>query len=422
MTIRQRIGNAIKRTGSWRPFRKESAIGKAVALFKLGQPVWTPRQYDKLAEEGYQKNVIAYSSINMVARGAASIEWTLNRKRADKLIEIKEHPLLTLLNRPNPLQGGSAFLESMYGYYLIAGNNYIESITNTRGTPLELYTHRPDRIKIVPGTFGLPQAYEYTINGVSQRVWEVDQIRGKSPLLHNKMFHPLNDWYGMSPLEAAAFWIDIHNQAGAWNKSLLDNGARPSGALIVKEELGNLTVEQKTELKKELREAYAGATNVGRPMLLEGGMDWKELGLSPKDMEYIESKNTSARDIALTYGVPPMLLGIKGDSTFNNQREARLSLWENTILPLAYLHRDEFNNWLVPMFDPSLVLGLNEDKILALAPRRDAIWDRVKGAEHLTLNEKRAATGQDEKPGGDELYVSMTQVPLGLGDVKKKNT
>jgi HK97 family phage portal protein len=401
-------------------FKKESAVGKAIALFKLGQPVWTPRQYDKLAEEGYQKNVIAYASINMVARGAASIQWTLSRKRGQTLTDIVEHPLLTLLNRPNPLQGKSAFLEAMYGYYLISGNNYVEGITNMRGTPIELYTHRPDRVKVIPGQFGLPQAYEYSVNGISQRLWEVDAIRGKSPILHNKMFHPLDDWYGMSPLEAAAFWVDIHNQAGAWNKSLLDNGARPSGALVIKEEMGSLSPEQRKILKDEIKESYTGAVNAGRPMLFEGGMDWRDLGMSPKDMEYIQSKDTSARDIALAYGVPPMLLGIKGDSTFNNQREARLSLWENTILPLAYLHCSEFNNWLVPMFDPSLVLGINEDKISALAPRREAVWDRVKEADHLTINEKRKATGYDEKPGGDDLYVSMTQVPLGISDVKKK--
>ena len=60
-------------------------------------------------------------------------------------------------------------------------------------------------------------------------------------------------------------------------------------------------------------------------VLLEGGLDWREMSINPKDMDFIESKNSAAREIALAFGVPPQLLGINGDSTYSNMQEANTS-------------------------------------------------------------------------------------------------
>lgn len=406
MTIRNWLAKKIS--------AKYSEVGKKVAFFNIGLPVWTPRRYDKFAEEGYQKNVVAYASIREVAKGAASVPLTLYRMRGDKRIDIPEHPLLKLLNRPNPLQGGSSFFEAVYAFYQIAGNAYIEGVGAEGRPPIELYTHRPDRIRVIPGGFGLPSGYEYEVNGMKS-VWDVNPITGASPLLHLKTFNPLDDWYGMSSIEAAAFGIDIHNETNAWNKALLENGARPAGALVYEGSSGtdNLAKDQFDRLKEEVQENYVGAKNAGRPMLLDGGLKWQEMSLSPKDMEYIENKNSSSRDIALCFGVPPMILGIPGDNTYSNQKEARLALWEQTILPLVKLVVGELNNWLTPLFGEDLRLGYNEDKLNALAPRRAEVWDKVKDADHLTDNEKREATGYGPIDGGDILYKPMNLVPMG---------
>ena len=133
---------------------------------------------------------------------------------------------------------------------------------------------------------------------------------------------PANDHYGLSPIEAAATAIDIHNTASRWNKALLDNSARPSGALVYTSRDGNLTPEQYDRLKAELEQGFQGAAHAGRPLLLEGGLDWKSMSLSPKDMDFIEAKHVAAREIALALGVPPMLLGIPGDNTYSNYQEA----------------------------------------------------------------------------------------------------
>ena len=153
--------------------------------------------------------------------------------------ELNEHPLAQLIARPNAAQCGPDFLEAWYGFLLVAGNAYIEAVA-TGGEIRELHALRPDRIKVVPGSDGWPEAWEYSVAGRSVRL-AGEVAPGVRPVLHMKLFHPTNDHYGMSPLEAAASAIDVHNAASRWNKALLDNSARPSGALVYAARDGNLS-------------------------------------------------------------------------------------------------------------------------------------------------------------------------------------
>ncbi|MDB2415439.1 phage portal protein [Rickettsiales bacterium] len=362
-------------------------------VYTPGKPVWSGREYPKFADEGYVRNVVTHRCISMIANGAANIPWKLYKITENGKTQIsKSHKIINLLRNPNPSMSGNDFLEDIYSKYLISGNAYIQAIRNPEGEIAELFSLRPDRVSVIAGRGSLPQGYRYKV-GNDERDFPVNRITGKSNILHWKSFHPLDDWYGLSSIEAAAYSIDQHNQAGEWNQSLLQNGARPTGALIVKgSEKGGgdyLSDEQYNRIKSQIDEQHMGAANAGRPLLLEGGLDWKEMSLSPKDMDFINTKNSAARDIALAFGVPPQLLGIPGDNTYSNLAEARLSLWEQTILPLAEGLVNVLNNWLTPDFDRRFEIGLDKDNISALAPRREALWNRVKDAEFLTDEEKR---------------------------------
>lgn len=392
---------------------KVSDVGNLISLFVEGMAVWTPRRYDKFAEEGYQKNAIAFAAINLICQNVARVPLILYRLRGEKRVELVDHPLITLLKRPNPMQGGVSFMESVCAYYQISGNTYVEGVSPSPGrSPQELYSHRPDRIQVVAGNLGIPSGYKYTVSGQS-KTWPVDQISGESPLLHVKSFNPLNDWYGMSPIEAAAASIDIHNKTDEWNMALVQNGARPSGALVYEDDRSKtLDTKAFNKLDKQIKQKYQGAANAGKVLLLEGGLKWQEMGLSPKDMDYIESKRTSARDIALAFNVPPQMLGIPGDNTYSNYQEARQALYEDTILPLLNMFLSEFNNWLVPMFGNDLELAPDEDKIVALAGKRQKQWETIKDANFLTDNEKRNMVGFDDIVGGDTLFKPMNLVPV----------
>tara|TARA_B100001939_G_scaffold262608_1_gene229693 strand:+ start:2444 stop:3667 length:1224 start_codon:yes stop_codon:yes gene_type:complete len=393
------------------PGRRSPAENKASAVaglqwtgetvwLGLGEARWSNRTYKSLSEEGYRKNVIAHRCIRLLAESAASVPLRLHQN--DRLLD--RHPLLDLLDQPNPAQSRVMFFEMLYAHLNLAGNSYVELVTTADGRPGELYALRPDRMKIIPGRTGWPDSYVYSLAGQDHR-FPVDHLTGQSPILHVKNFHPLDDYYGLSPLEAAAFAVDIHNAAQNWNKALFDNAARPSGALVFEPREGreHLSDEQFARLKDEMADSFQGVRNAGRPLLLEGGLKWQQLALSPSDLDFINGKHASARDIALAFGVPPMLLSIPGDNTYSNYQEANRALWRMTLLPMMDKMMAALNGWLCPLYGAELKLSYDRDAIPALAHDRQALWHRVGAAEFLTPNEKRAAVGLGPVQGGDRL-------------------
>ncbi|MCA8888079.1 MAG: phage portal protein [Parvularculaceae bacterium] len=369
------------------PESKRSAARSLIALSRPAGPVWTPRDYASLARAGYERNVIAFRCIRLVAEaaGAAPLRVISGGE------VMSDHPLLALLAHPNPEQSGQTLLESLYGFLQTAGNAYVEAAL-IDGEVRELYALRPDRMKALLGAHGWAEGWEYCVAGRKTRFAALAD--GFTPVLQLKLFHPTNDHYGMSPLEAAASAVDFHNAALAWNKALLDNAARPSGALVYKGPDGaeNLTAEQFERLKNELSDAYSGIANAGRPLVLDGGLDWRSMSLTPSDMDFVEAKNGAAREIALAFGVPPQLLGIPGDNTYANYREANLAFWKQTVLPLVKKTAASLSSWLAPKFDGA-VIECDAGAIEALSAERDAQWARVTAASFLSDAEKRRALG-----------------------------
>lgn len=376
------------------PERKSSP--PLIALSLNGAARWSPRTYAGLAREGMLQNPVVYRCVRMIAEGAAAVPFLLY----DGATELTEHPLLALLARPNPEEDGASFFSRWYGFLQCGGNAYLEAAL-AGGDVRALYALRPDRVRVVPDARGWPLAFDYTVDGRTVRIGR-DAATGFLPVLHATLFHPLDDHYGLAPAEAAANAIEVHNAGAAWTKALLDNAARPSGALVYRGPDGapGLTDDQFARLKRELEDAYQGAGNAGRPMVLEGGLEWKSMSYSPADLDFSTTREVAAREIALAFGVPPMLLGIPGDNTFANYREANLSLWRQTILPLVARTAAALTRWLAPRFGAGLRLSYDADSVDALAIDRESVWDRLNAATFLTEDEKRAAAGYGPMENG----------------------
>ena len=367
--------------------------GGGVAFYLGGRAAWSGRDYAALCREGFVRNAVVHRAVRLVAEAAAAIPLDL----AEEGRAVSAHPLADLLRRPNSREAGTRLLESVYGHLLLAGNAYLEAVA-IDGRPRELHALRPDRMRVVAGPDGWPAAYDYAVGA---RTVRFDAAGEPPPILHLTLFHPLDDHYGLSPIEAAAVPLDIHNAAGAWNKALLDNAARPSGALVFAGPTGTrLSDEQFERLKTELESSYSGAANAGRPLLLDGGLDWKPLSLTPKDMDFIEAKGAAAREIALAFGVPPLLLGLPGDNTHANYAEANRAFYRQTVIPLARRTAEALVQWLGPAFGQGLTLEPDMDAVEALAGERESLWRRVGGAEFLSEDEKRAAVGYGPRERG----------------------
>jgi len=289
------------------------------------------------------------------------------------------------------------------------------------GQPRELHILRPDRMRIKPSKTRIPDAYEYMLNGKVVESWDADPDTGASEVKHFKTWHPQDDYYGLSPLSAGAVDVDQHNMSAKHNYNLLANGARPSGAVIFKpkDESGmsvQLTEGQRQQLMSDLELRFNGTNNAGRTMLLEGDFDFKEMGLSPKDMDFIQMKNMTARDIALVFGVPSQLVGVPDNQTYNNVSEARLALYEDTIIPLLKRVESDLNEWLGADFSENVNVKYDIDAIPAMAERRKKIYENVVQAVRegiLSRNEARDRLGYEPVQGGDEVYISANLFPLG---------
>lgn len=375
---------------------KMSRTGPLIALYETGRPVWTSRDYAALMREGFQQNPVVYRSVRMIAEAAARVPILYFDGRR----EVIDSPLQKLLEAPNPNESGTSFFESVVGFLLLSGNAYCEAVDGDLSVR-ELYPLRPDRMRVVPGPDGWPLAYDYSVSGDAIRFDMTGE--GVKPILHLKLFDPLDDHYGLSPIVASARAIDSHNAASAWNKALLDNAARPSGALIYSGPAGaGLTSEQFERLKQELSDSYQGSAHAGRPLLLEGGLDWRPLSLTPKDMDFMEAKAAAAREIALAFGIPPLLLGLPGDSTYANFAEAQRSFWRQTAIPLAIRIHEQIALWLAPAFGNFSILP-DLDRVPALSSERDALWARINAATFLSEDEKREAVGYGlRKPLGPQ--------------------
>ena len=370
------------------PERKASATGPVIAWSGAGRVAWSPRDVTSLTKNGFTGNPVGFRSVKLIAEAAAALPLVVQ----DSCQRYDIHPLADLIQRPNAAQGRAEFLEALYGQILLSGNAYIEAVAGEDGLPFELHVLRSDRVCVIPGADGWPVAYQYEVGG---RKLRFDMTGAAQPICHIKSFHPQDDHYGLAPMQAAAVAVDVHNSASRWSKSLLDNAARPSGAIVYKTQdgTGGMTDDQYQRLVEEMEANYQGARNAGRPMLLEGGLDWKPMGFSPSDMEFQKTKEAAAREIAVAFGVPPMLLGIPGDATYSNYQEANRAFYRLTVLPLASRVIANLGHWLTGFTGQRLEIKPDLDQVPALATEREAQWRRIASADFLTAAEKRQMLG-----------------------------
>ena len=374
---------------------KASATTRLDVQSTMGsQAVWTNRNYRDLAREGYEHSTWVFACINALTRQTAYVRPLLYReRRGGAMEELDTHPILDLLSRPNDEQALEKFIEEAYATYLVSGNAYIERVGLENRPPLELYVKRPDRMKVYAGNAEQRiGGYDYQINGEKLRFkpWQI---------LHLKTWSPLDDWYGLSPLAAAARGVDVFNAGQAHNLALLQNGARPSGAWV---NSSTMTDDQFRRLREQIDDATR-VNNRGRPLLLEGGISWQELGVNPRDLDFLAGQEDAARQIHAAYGVHPVLTGLQS-GTFENQREAIRNLVNLTVFPFLDMLFGELTRWITPAygegfrisFDKNAFPAFSDDESELMTRARDAYRDGI-----ITLNEARAMIGYESVDEGE---------------------
>ncbi len=334
------------------------------------------RGYEAQLAEVYRRNPVGLRAVRLVAGLVGALPLYVEEGEA-KAVE---------------LIGAGGLMERAAASLLLHGNAYVRLVTDSHDRPAELCLLRPERVSVACGADGWPSAYLYRAGGQAARISKNDPL-GRQQVAHLKALDPGDDHYGLGCLEAACPAASVHNRASRWNKALLDNAARPSGALVYEPSDGSsLSGEQFDRLKAELGEQFSGSANAGRPLLLDGGLKWQALGLSPADMDFVAVKEGAARDIALAFGVPPVLVGLPGDATYANAREAGRALYRQTILPMAGAMLEGLGEMLGDWLGP-VRIGVDTDTISELAEDRARLWESVGAADFLSRDEKRDQLG-----------------------------
>lgn len=367
-------------------------------MLPLTAPAFTPATYKELSKQGYKRNVIVYRCIRLITDGLAAVPWQLDPGSAE---QAPFSYLAALLEHPNPGQSWSHFIANITLHLLIGGNAFIKVVNDDNGQPIALYAYNPTHVN----TRVYNNHIQYMVQEGDRRCL-YNRYGPDAGILHLKFQHPDYDTQGLSPLEVCQAAADQHNAVGAHNLSILQNGGRPSGALIWKNNDGfPLTEEERDYMQQNLRQTLEGGRNAGRIMVMEGDFEWKEMGLSPKDLDFTEGKYMSAREIALAFGVPPLLAGVAGEATYSNYKEARLHLWEETILPMLHMLQQELALYFNGYGNGAPVkFSYDINKILPLQQKRESLWQRVQQADFLTRAEKRHMLGFPTEPeGGDHV-------------------
>lgn len=396
------------------PF-KSKQINYYAGVVPTSEATYAPRDYDNFAREAYMKNWVAYRAIDMRAKSIASVPWYVMKKNAEGDPEVIENsPWNDLLSRPNPFQSRQMFFYTLASYWLMSGNSYIArtrlSGGNNQGAVRELHCFRPSQIKIdVNPATGQVVRYVYQQSISRQLIYDVDPVTLNCDMLHLKLFNPIDDIYGMSPIDPGGRSIDTSNSATDWNKGMLQNQARP-GMLMMFER--NLSDAQYNKLKKDLREQREGPKNAGLSLILEGAKDAKPYGFNPTEMDFIDGDRDTSRKIAAVFGVPGQLIGILGDSTYANYEQARQVFWEDTIIPDLNMIKEELNAWLFYNDNSGIYFDYDLDQVPALEGKRESMWKRANESKFISVNEKRELVGFDPDPAGDIILISANEIPL----------
>jgi HK97 family phage portal protein len=402
--------------------QKANAAYRAIITGGAGQPVWTPREYTKLIEEGYSISSIGYACITYITQRFAALPvklYTVNAK--GKVEEVNQHPALDLLARPNPLQTEFEFRE-LWGVYLLAGGNaYTHGaaagpLSLKAGQPQELWPWRPDKVQVVQGDWLDPvrgYLYDRTNDPQTNEPFTRDAVG------HARLPNPLNAFYGMSPLEAAARGIDQHNAASAWNAAMLQNRAEPTGILTLK---GNVSPEKKEAVKQTWGEKMSGPDNARRTLVVSAseGIDYVRLALTALEMDWKEGKIQSALDVCQAFQVPGQVVGVPGSQTFANYEQAERSGYYGAILPLAGRYCDHLTHWLLPKYpgaDPNLYFWYDDSGVQALQEdeeKRAQRAARLFEAGVITQRQAAKLAGEDDDLAQD-LFAYDLNRPTAAG-------
>lgn len=338
------------------------------------------------------------------AEKVGEIEFQL--KQGDKIIE--KHWVIDLLYKPNKLFSGVEFWKLYQLYKDITGEAYILKISGqgelfSEKKVTELHLLRPDLMDIRFAATGEIEKFIYKAPGGDDKFYEANEI------IYSWRPNPLNPLRGISLLKSGIKAIITENEIAEYHAKILKNGGKVEGVFNFKS-VNNLSKQQLEDMKEQYYDHFSGSKNVGKPLFLGGDVEYRNVGLSPTELSYLEAKKISLDDISIMTSVPKALLANISDVKFDNADASRHIFYRDVVYPLDKSLATALDLHLVP----------KELDLVAIDPTPENTEEKRKNLETgnsvnaLTQNEKREILGLDPIPDGDKILVPFNLVPYDL--------
>lgn len=385
-----------------------TVISRIVPTWQAGRPLPTPDDYAKLAEDGYRKNIVVAACIWEIATSASEPVAIVERTLPDGTRQLVKstHPLLRLLAQPNPTMSWYELMEILHVHQQISGNWYVHKVRalTSVGTPggavVQLWPLRPDRVRIVPNASGGIEKYTYSMSGAQPQDLRPEDVM-HCPLHPD----PLEDFYGLSPIAAVARAVDMDNQGMDYLRAFFLNAGAPAGLLKFKKKI--VDPAERSRVKLQWQSEHSGERGWHTVSVLDADAEYQEIGSRPEKLRMNTIFDETEARICAAFGVPPILIGMViglNRSTYSNYREARVSLWDETLSPLYVRTAAKLTTGLAVEFGDDLVIGFDLSRVHALQEQTDG---RRKWAAEgwrsglLTFNEARGIAGMPPVDGAE---------------------
>lgn len=342
--------------------------------------------------------------------------------------------IIQFLQHPNDDMVLEDFLEVMGIFFLVTNEVYIVANGPVNQQPSELVLVSPADVEVRKSRLdGLIEEISVQSSmgsqlggGGSRVVFKRDGLQFRffddsktHEIWQIKGFNSQLTGRGRSKLNSISYEINQYIEMARHNLSLLKNGVRLSGMISVKQD-EPLSTDQLADLKEQISQFYSGAENAGN-VIVGSDIDFKEIGISPRDMDFMNLKKNVTTTIFNRYKVPLPLV-MPEQMTLANMDSAKLNLYDNAVLPFANRMFAELTAFLGQRFgmaeNAKLVPFL--DTITALRPRNMATLKLRKDLGSLTINEIRAELGLEPIPiGGDSVFIPGNLVPAGTAPLQR---
>ena len=267
-----------------------------------------------------------FSCVRVLAETVAALPFPVYRRLPNGGKERDaRHPLYALLNeRPNGWQSPFDFRELMVVHLCLRGNFYAFKAMRGDGAVADLLPLHPDRVRPFWVREGVP-AYAWSPpDGGPERILLAHEV-------HHIRFFPANDGLvGLSPIKLHRETVGLAMSALEYGGRFFGNDATPGGVIQAPDVLNDEDVKT---FRKYWEKTHKGAANAHKTAILEAGMEWKQITISPEDAQYIEGRKFSVTDICRIYRVPPHLVADLEKATFSNIEHQSLSFVQHTLVP-----------------------------------------------------------------------------------------